>query len=163
MVAGSALALYSVMIIWIDADAVPRAIKELVFRAAKRTGAPVNLVANAYMSIPDNPLFRFTLVKSGPDEADRHIEENMTEGHIVITADIPLAAKVVAKGGYAINPAGKEYTKENVGEHLATRDLMTSLRSAGMETGGPSALSKKNVEAFANILDRLLTRLVGDS
>jgi len=151
------------MIIWIDADAAPRAIKEMVFKAAQRTNTPVHLVANSYMTIPDNPLFRFTLVDSGPDEADRRIEESVAEGHIVITADIPLAAKAVAKGCYVINPAGKEYTKENVGGHLATRDLMTSLRSAGMETGGPPALSRKNIEAFANILDRLLTRLIKDA
>ncbi len=147
------------MIIWIDADAAPRAIKKLVYRAAQRTNTPVSLVANSYMTIPDNPLFNFTLVNSGPDEADLHIENNMTEGHIVITADIPLAAKAVAKGGYVINPMGKEHTKENVGEHLATRNLMADLRSAGMETGGPAPLSKKNIQAFANILDRLLTRL----
>lgn len=148
------------MIIWIDADAAPRAIKEMVYRAAQRTSTPVNLVANSYMTIPDNPLFSFKLVNSGPDEADRHIEENISEGHILITADIPLAAKAVAKGCHVINPVGKEYTKENMGESLATRNLMADLRSAGMETGGPAALSKKNIQAFANILDRLLTRLI---
>lgn len=148
------------MIIWIDADAAPRAIKEMVYRAAKRTNTKVNLVANSYMTIPDDPLISFTLVKRGPDEADLYIEENIAKGHIVITADIPLAAKAVAKGGYVINPVGKEYTEENVGERLATRNLMTDLRSAGMETGGPAALSKKNIQAFANVLDRLLTKLV---
>ncbi|VAX16835.1 Protein YaiI [hydrothermal vent metagenome] len=148
------------MIIWIDADAAPRAIKEMVFRAAKRTNTQVNLVANSYMTIPDIPLFTFTKVDSGPDEADHHIENNMAGGDIVVTADIPLAAKAVARGGYVINPMGKEHTKDNVGEQLATRNLMTHLRSAGMETGGPPALSKKNIQAFANILDRLLTRLL---
>lgn len=149
----------SAMIIWIDADAAPRAIKSMVYKAAQRTNTRVILVANSFMTIPDNPLFSFKLVKSGPDEADQYIEENLGEGHIVVTADIPLAAKAVAKGSYVINPVGKEYTKENMGQHLATRNLMADLRSAGMETGGPSALSKKNIEAFANILDRLLTRL----
>lgn len=151
------------MIIWIDADAAPRAIKEMVYRAAQRTNTQVKLVANSHLTVPDNPLFSFKLVESGPDIADIYIEENMTEGQIVVTADIPLAAKVVAKGGYAINPVGREYTKENVGEHLATRNLMSDLRSAGMETGGPSALSKKNIQAFANILDRLLTKLAKES
>ncbi|VAX17915.1 Protein YaiI [hydrothermal vent metagenome] len=146
------------MIIWIDADAAPRVIKEIVYKAAQRTGAPVVLVANSYMRVPENPLFGFKLVGRGPDEADHHIEESMTKGDIIITADIPLAAKVVAKEGRVINPAGKEYTKENMGERLATRNLMTDLRSAGVETGGPAALSKKNIQAFANILDRLLAR-----
>ncbi|MDH5477109.1 MAG: YaiI/YqxD family protein [Nitrospinota bacterium] len=148
------------MIIWIDADAAPRAIKEMVYKAAKRTNLPVRLVANSYMSIPDNPLFTITVVESGPDEADRYIEENIAKGHIVITADIPLAAKVVARGAHAINPVGVEYTEKNVGERLAARNLMSDLRSAGMDTGGPSALSRKNVQDFANILDRLLTRLM---
>ncbi len=146
------------MIIWIDADAAPRAIKEIVYRAAQRTNTPVVLVANSYMHVPENPLLSFKLVNSGPDEADHYIEESMVEGDIIVTADIPLAAKVVSKGGHAINPMGKEYTKENMGERLATRNLMTDLRSAGMETGGPAALSKKNIQAFANILDRLLAR-----
>jgi len=148
------------MIIWIDADAAPRAIKEMVYKAAQRTNSRVNLVANSYMFIPANPLFSVTVVNSGPDEADRHIEENLTAGDIVITADIPLAAKVVAKGAAAINPAGIEYNEKNIGGRLATRNLMADLRSAGMESGGPAALSKKNVQDFANILDRLMTRML---
>ena len=147
------------MIIWIDADAAPRAIKEIVYRAAQRTNTPVSLVANSHMTIPDNPLFSFKLVHSGPDKADLYIEENVAEGHIVITADIPLAANVVAKDAYVINPVGKEYTKDNMGERLATRNLMADLRSAGMETSFTAALSKKNVQTFANTLDRLLTQL----
>jgi len=148
------------MIIWIDADAAPRAIKDMVYRAAQRTNSRVKLVANSYMTIPDNPLFSLTVVGGGPDEADLHIETNITGGDIVITADIPLAAKVVARGACAINPAGVEYTEKNVGERLAGRNLMADLRSAGMDTGGPAPLSKKNIQNFANILDRLLTRLM---
>ncbi|MDH5637322.1 MAG: YaiI/YqxD family protein [Nitrospinota bacterium] len=151
------------MIIWIDADAAPRAIKEMVYKAAQRTNSQVKLVANSYMAIPENPLFSLTVVNSGPDEADHYIEEGVTPNDIVITADIPLAAKVVAKGCHAINPVGMEYTEKNIGERLAARNLMADLRSAGMETGGPSALSKKNVQNFANIMDRLLTRLLRDT
>jgi len=135
----------------------------MVFKAAIRTNWQVKLVANSYMVIPAHPLFSVTVVKSGPDEADRHIEENLSEGDILITADIPLAAKVVAKGGCVINPVGVEYTAKNMGERLAGRNLMASLRSAGMETGGPAALSRKNTQDFANILDRLLTRLTKEN
>jgi hypothetical protein len=147
------------MIIWIDADAAPRAIKEMVYKAAQRTSSQVNLVANSYLALPDNPLLNFILVGKAPDEADDYIANNMSEDDIVVTADIPLAARVVANGGYAINPMGEEYTEQNVGERLASRNLMADLRSAGMETGGPSGISKKNVQDFANILDRLLTML----
>ena len=147
------------MIIWIDADAAPRAIKEIVYKVAARVNLPVNLVANSHMFVPRNPLFSITVVDKGPDEADRFIEENIEPGHILITGDIPLAAKVVAKGGHVINPVGMEYTSENIGGKLAVRNLMADLRSAGMETGGPAGLSKKNTQDFTNILDRLLTRL----
>ncbi|MDH5510529.1 MAG: YaiI/YqxD family protein [Nitrospinota bacterium] len=151
------------MIIWIDADAAPRAIKEMVYKAARRTNSRVRLVANSYMTIPENPLFSLTVVNSGPDEADRYIEDNVAGGDIVITADIPLAAKVVAKGCPAINPVGIVYTEKNIGERLAARNLMADLRSAGMDTGGPAALSKKNIQDFANIMDRLITRLSKDT
>jgi hypothetical protein len=147
------------MIIWIDADAAPRAIKEIVYKVAQRTNSQVNLVANSYMFVPKNPLFSVTVVDKGPDEADRHIEEKIEPGHILITADVPLAAKVVAKGGHVINPVGMEYTAENIGGRLAARNLMADLRSAGMDAGGPAPLSKKNTQDFTNILDRLLTRL----
>ena len=144
------------MHIWVDADACPRPVKDVLFRAAKRTGVPTTLVANQPMTAP--PHIRTVLVAKGFDVADHHITEHAAAGDIVITADIPLASDVVDKGCLAINPRGQTYTAENVKDRLATRDLMEELRSSGMETGGPPAFSKRDVQAFANALDRLLAR-----
>ncbi len=144
------------MHIWVDADACPRPVKDVLFRASKRTGVPCTLVANQNMGAP--PHIHTVRVPQGFDVADHHIAEHAAPGDIVITADIPLAADVVDKGCLAINPRGQTYTEDNVKDRLATRDLMDELRSAGMETGGPPAFSKRDIQAFANALDRLLAR-----
>lgn len=146
------------MKIWIDADACPTVIKELLFRAAQRTRTRVTLVANNGVTTPNSDLFDSIVVPTTPDAADHRIVELMEEGDLVITADIPLAAAAVEQGGTALNPRGQHYTAENVGDALATRDLMTDLRGAGQITGGPSGFSPKHKQAFANQLDRLLAR-----
>ena len=144
------------MHIWVDADACPRPVKDVLFRASRRTGVPCTLVANQPMGVPSH--VRTVLVSQGFDVADHHIAEHAVPGDLVITADIPLAAEVVDKGCLAINPRGQIYTEANVKDRLATRDLMDELRSTGMETGGPPAFSKKDIQAFANSLDRLLAQ-----
>lgn len=145
------------MQIWVDADACPGPIKELLFRAAKRTQTKVTLVANQPMQTPRSELFDSVLVPGGMNEADRRIVELVQEGDLVITADIPLAADVVAAGGQALNPRGELYTHANVGERLAVRNLMDDLRGGGQITGGPSSFTPKDRQAFANQLDRWLT------
>lgn len=145
------------MQIWVDADACPGVIKEILFRAARRTQTKVTLVANQPLKVPKSELFDSVLVPGGMNEADRKIVELVTEGDLVITADIPLAADVVAAGVQALNPRGELYTHANVGERLAVRDLLDELRGGGQITGGPSSLSPKDRQAFANSLDRWLT------
>ena len=147
------------MKIWVDADACPGVIKEILFRAAKRTGLEMTLVANQPMRIPQAKNISFILVKSGLDVADNEIVRNMQMGDLVITADIPLAANVIEKGGLALNPRGELYTSENIRSRLSMRDFMESLRSTGVETGGPAALNNADRKAFADNLDKLLTRL----
>jgi uncharacterized protein YaiI (UPF0178 family) len=149
------------MQIWVDADACPKAIKQILYRAAERRRVPLILVANRPLHRPRSAYVRLMQVPAGFDEADRRIVERMRPGDLVITADIPLAAAVVEKGGSALGPRGEQFTEDNVRERLAMRDLMDQLRSAGMETGGPEALSKGDRQAFANALDRLLTRHAG--
>jgi len=146
------------MRIWIDADACPNVIKEILFRAAERTKVPLTLVANQPTRIPLSPLVRQVQVSTGFDEADRRILELVEPGDLVITADIPLAAKVIEKGARALNPRGELYTEENVRERLAMRNLMDELRSGGMISGGPAVLSQSDRQAFANALDRVLTK-----
>lgn len=144
--------------IWVDADACPGEIKELLFRAAERRMIKVTLVANQPMRVPRSRFIDSLLVPSGMNVADRQIVERIASGDLVITADIPLAADVVAKGGLALNPRGTLYTNENVGELLASRNLIDELRGAGLITGGPSNFSAKDRQAFANQLDRWLTK-----
>ena len=146
------------MQIWVDADACPRAIKEILFRAAERKQVRLTLVANQYLHVPRSPLFRSIQVPRGFDEADHRIVELVEAGDLVVTADIPLAAAVVGKGALALGPRGDEFTEDNVQERLAVRNLMDQLRSEGLETGGPDALGKADRQSFANALDRLLTR-----
>jgi uncharacterized protein YaiI (UPF0178 family) len=145
------------MRIWVDADACPGEIKELLFRAAERTQTRVTLVANQSLSTPNSKYIDSLLVPSGPDVADHRIVELSEPEDLVITADIPLAARVVEQGGQALNPRGEMYTDDNVGERLAVRDLMHELRGAGQITGGPSNFTAKDRQAFANQLDRWLT------
>jgi uncharacterized protein YaiI (UPF0178 family) len=149
------------MQIWVDADACPKAIKEILFRAAKRQKIHLVLVANRSLYCPPSPFIRVLRVPQGFDVADRKIVEEMQPGDLVITGDIPLAAAVVEKGGHALGPRGEEFTEDNVQERLAMRNLMDQLRSTGMDTGGPAALGKSDRQAFANGLDRLLTRYGG--
>lgn len=146
------------MKIWVDADACPVAIKEILFRCADRRNISVTLVANQTLRIPSSPNISFKKVPAGFDVADNEIVKQMNAGDLVITADIPLASEVIEEGGMALNPRGDLYTRENVKSRLAMRNLMDTLRSGGMDTGGPSALNKKDIQAFANQLDRWLTK-----
>ncbi|MGV2866237.1 YaiI/YqxD family protein [Achromobacter sp. ESBL13] len=147
------------MHIWVDADACPVVIKDILFRAAQRWQVPVTLVANQPLSTPPSPLIRAVQVPRGFDVADAHIVERAEPGDLVITADIPLAADVLAKGAMALNPRGERYSPETIRERLAVRDMMEELRASGVDTGGPSSFSQADRKAFANQLDTLLARL----
>ena len=147
--------------IWIDADAAPRDVKEIVFRAARRLRLETVLVANQRLAAPlDHPFVTTVQVKGGPDVADLHIAEHAEPGDVAVTADIPLAARLVEKRVTVIDPRGAEYTEDNVGERLAVRDFMDSLRGAGVETSGPRPYDARDRQAFAAALDRVLTRLL---
>jgi uncharacterized protein len=146
------------MQIWVDADGCPGEIKELLYRVAKRRQIRVTLVANQPLRIPQSPLISSIRVGEGMNVADRHIVELVTPGDLVVTADIPLAADVVAKGGQALNPRGELYTEENVGERLAARNLLDGLRGSGLIAGGPANFSPRDRQAFANQLDRWLAK-----
>lgn len=146
------------MRIWVDADACPGPIKEILYRAAERVGVELVLVANHALRVPRSALIRAVQVPGGFDVADKHIAGQLEPGDLVVTADIPLAAEAVARDALALNPRGELYTEDNVRERLALRDMMEELRSAGTMTGGPAALSNRDRQAFANQLDRLLTR-----
>ena len=146
------------MVIWIDADACPRAVKELVFRAATRLQLRVCLVANRPLTTPPSPLISAVQVAAGSDVADSYIAQHVAPGDLVLTADIPLAGLVVARGATALNPRGEVYTADTIGERLAVRNLLEELRWAGVATGGPAAFSGADRQRFAEALDRLLTR-----
>jgi uncharacterized protein YaiI (UPF0178 family) len=146
--------------IWVDADACPRIIKEIVFRASERLHVPVFLVANQDLSKAHSKLVTSVLVAEGIDAADDHIVRHATPEDLVITADIPLAARIVANGGVALDPRGELYTEENVGERLSLRDLLQELRAEGLVRGGPSQFSLTDRNRFASALDRLLTRML---
>lgn len=147
------------MKLWIDADAAPRDVKEIVYRAARRLGLPAVLVANQRLAAPfDNPFVTAVQVKGGPDVADRHIAEHAEPGDVAVTADVPLAARLVEKQVAVIDPRGVEYSEDNVGERLAVRDFMDDLRGAGLATGGPRPYGPTDRKAFAATLDRVLTR-----
>jgi uncharacterized protein YaiI (UPF0178 family) len=144
------------MKIWVDADACPVVIKEILFRAAKRTAVAVTLVANQPLHIPPSRYISFIQVPPGFDVADNEIVRRLSEGDLVITADIPLAAEVIEKGGHALTPRGEMYTTDNIRARLNMRDFMESLRASGVDTGGPAALNQADRQAFANQLDKLL-------
>lgn len=148
------------MNIWIDADACPRVIKEIVFRASERLNLPVVLVANTSLARHHSRLVESIVVPEGFDVADDYIAEHAAAEDLVVTADIPLASRIVFTGGVALDPRGDLYTEENIGERLAMRDLMTELRSGGLVQGGPSPFSMTDRQRFASSLDRLLTRMV---
>lgn len=143
--------------IWIDADACPKAVKEIVYKASYRLNLPLILVANAYQTIPQSELIKLIIVGKKLDEADQYIIDHMERSDLVITADIPLAAKVIEKEAIAINPRGEIYTEENIGEILSMRNFMKELRDGGSITGGPAAFGPKDVQLFANSLNKLLS------
>jgi uncharacterized protein len=147
------------MHIWVDADACPRDIKELLFRAAQKRQVRVTLVANQSLWTPSSPLIETLLVPDGANVADRKIVELVSPGDLVITADIPLAGDVVAKGAHALNPRGELYTDGNVGEHVAMRNLFDEMRGAGHAMRGPATFTAKDRQNFANELDRWLAKL----
>jgi uncharacterized protein YaiI (UPF0178 family) len=146
------------MHIWVDADACPNVIKEILYRAAERVRVPLTLVANKPLRTPPSPFIKSIQVAGGFDVADNHIVQQIQSGDLVITADIPLAAEVVEKDGHALNPRGMFYTRENIKERLTMRDFMDELRGSGIHTGGPKALNQSDRQAFANQLDRFLTK-----
>jgi len=146
------------MQIFIDADACPKVIKEILFRAADRTKIQLTLVANKMLYCPPSPYIRAMQVPAGFDVADNKIAQLVEPGDLVITADIPLAADVIARGGHALNPRGEFYTRDTIQERLTMRNFMDGLRSSGVETGGPPTLSQKDRQAFANQLDKFLAR-----
>ena len=146
------------MKIWVDADACPKLIKEVLFRAAERCRIETALFANHAVRVPPSRYLSSVQVPGGFDVADNVILERMAPGDLVVTQDIPLADAVIGRGGTALNPRGTLYTVENIKDHRARRDLMEELRSGGMIGGGPSALAKQDVQAFANALDRFLAR-----
>jgi uncharacterized protein YaiI (UPF0178 family) len=146
------------MNIWVDADACPAVIRDILFRAAERTGLTLTLVANQSLRVPFAPNIRMLQVAAGFDVADNAIVKNVQAGDLVITADIPLAAEVIDKGAHALNPRGELYTTNTIRERLNMRDFMDTLRGSGIQTGGPPALSQADRQQFANHLDRLLTR-----
>ena len=145
------------MKVWVDADACPVVIKEILFKAAERTGVHTTLVANQPIRIPVSSCIAFIQVGSGADVADREIVKRLDTGDLVITADIPLAADVIEKGGHSLNPRGELYTTDNIGSRLSMRDFMDNLRADGVETGGPPVLNKGDRQAFANQLDKFLS------
>jgi uncharacterized protein YaiI (UPF0178 family) len=147
------------MQIYVDADACPAVIKEILFRAAQRAGIPLTLVANQPLRVPVSPLLRTIQVPAGFDVADRHIVELAQPGDLVITADIPLAAGAIDKGALALNPRGELYTRDNIGQALSMRNFMDELRGTGVQTGGPPPLDQRDRHRFANQLDTLLARV----
>lgn len=146
------------MQIWVDADACPKPIKEILFRAANRAHVSVLFVANKPLQVPCSPIIKTIQVPSGFDMADNAISRQLQPGDLVITADIPLAAEVIEKEGHALSSRGELYTKDNIRERLAMRNLLDELRGSGMVTGGPSSLSHSDRHAFAKQLDRFLTK-----
>jgi uncharacterized protein YaiI (UPF0178 family) len=151
------------MNIWVDADACPGPIKQIIFRAAMRTGIKTILVANHRMKIPKSGNIQFKLVGSGFDKADNYIANTMIENDLLISNDIPLAAAVVDKGCKAISTKGEQFTKDNIKERLNIRDFMDTLRASGVNTGGPPPLSQSEIKSFADSLDRILTQFVNNS
>jgi uncharacterized protein YaiI (UPF0178 family) len=147
------------MKIWVDADACPVVVKEILFRAAGRTGVQLTLVANQPLNTPSSPNINTLQVPRGFDVADDEIVKRLDAGDLVITSDIPLAAEVIEKGGHALSPRGEMFTTENIGARLNMRDFLDTMRASGVEMGGgPAAFSQRDKQEFANNLDRFLTR-----
>ena len=151
------------MRIWVDADACPVVVREILFRAADRTGVQLTLVANQPLNTPASKNITTLQVPRGFDVADDEIVKRLSAGDLVITSDIPLAAEVIEKGGHALSPRGEMHTTENIGAKLNMRDFMDTMRSSGVEMGGgPAAYGQRDKQKFANNLDRFLTRYASD-
>lgn len=148
------------MQIWVDADACPNPIKEILYRAALRVERSLTLVANQSLSTPPSPWIKSIQVPKGFDVADNYIVDQLGEGDVVITGDIPLAADAIKKGAYVLNPRGEEYTKNNIGQRLQMRNFMEEMRNSGAVTGGPPPMNQRDRQQFANALDRLLAKLL---
>ncbi len=147
------------MTIWVDADACPVVIREILFRAAKRTGVELTLVANQAINTPSSPNIKALQVAKGFDVADDEIVKRLHAGDLVITSDIPLAAEAIEKGGHALSPRGELFTTENIRSRLNMRDFLDTMRSSGVDTGGgPAAFSQRDKQQFANNLDRFLAK-----
>lgn len=146
------------MRIWVDADACPAVIKDILFRAAERTNVLLTLVANQPVRTPKSRYVKLLQVPAGFDVADNEIVKNLSAGDLVITSDIPLAAEVIEKGGYALSPRGELYSADNIRERLTIRDFMDTLRASGIHTGGPPSLTLSDRSSFANNLDKLLAK-----
>lgn len=146
------------MKIWVDADACPVVIKEILYRAAQRTEVHTTFVANQGLRVPNSPYLTTLQVQSGFDQADDEIVLRLAPGDLVITADIPLASEVLEKGGQALNPRGELYTQQNIKAKLGMRDFMDTMRASGIQTGGPAAISQADRQDFANALDRILAK-----
>ena len=151
------------MKIWVDADACPVVIKEILFRAAERTGVETTLVANQPVKVPASRFIRTLQVPKGFDVADNEIVKRVADGDLVVTADIPLAAEVIEKGALALNPRGELYTSEDIKARLNMRDFLDTMRASGVDTGGPPALNQNDRKSFANHLDRILARSAGNA
>jgi uncharacterized protein YaiI (UPF0178 family) len=146
------------MKIWVDADACPAVIKEILFRAAERTKTETTLVANQLLRVPPSPYLRALQVPAGFDVGDNRIAQEVQPGDLVITADIPLASQVIERGGFALNPRGEFYTPDNIRQRLTMRNFMEELRGSGVDISGPSAFSQSDRQAFAAELDRFLAK-----
>lgn len=146
------------MTIWVDADACPNLIKEILFKAANRVKKPLILVANHHIKVPPSPWIKMIQVESGFDVADDYIVQEVVENDLVITSDIPLAAELIEKKAYVITSRGEHYTKQNIGQRLNMRDFMETMRSSVVVGGGPATLGAKDKQAFANALDRYLSK-----
>ncbi|MEI8236266.1 MAG: YaiI/YqxD family protein [Methylococcaceae bacterium] len=147
------------MHIWVDGDACPKAIKDILFKAAERKQIALTMVANQQIQLPPSRFIKMLQVSAGFDVADSKIVEQLSEGDLVITGDIPLANDVITKGAHALNPRGEMYSHENIKERLNMRDFMDTLRSNGVQTGGPAPLSARDIQAFANQLDKFLAQI----
>lgn len=147
--------------IWVDADACPGVIREILYRAAERTGVPVTLVANQLVKVPSIPHIRAVQVPKGFDVADNEIVRRVQSGDLVITSDIPLAAEVIEKGALALSPRGELLTAGNVRPRLNMRDFLDTMRASGVNTGGPPPMSPRERQAFANHLDTIITKVIG--
>lgn len=147
------------MQIWVDADACPNVVKQILFRAAERKGVNVIMVANHFLQTPASPLIRAVQVEQGFDVADNYIVSKVEPGDLVITQDIPLASEVIDKQAIALHWRGELFTPENIRQRLSMRDFMETLRSSGVETGGPAAFSQTDRQQFANQLDRILAKI----